>query len=1343
MSDAAEKRAFLLERLRAGGARVPAPLLPPDPGERVPLTHGQEQMWLDAKVEPDLPIYNEPVTLHRHGSCDVEALRRAYNLVLCRRDAWRTNIVDTGDDVYQVVREHVDDPLPLLDLTDRPEAEREATALAFATRAARERFDLEHDRLVRALLLRVSPEDHRLHLTLHHLVFDGVGLRVAVAELVELYERIVAGLPVDAGDPPVPYAHYACWERRHLTADGLRPRLDYWRERLQATPPVELPTDRTPHGRGTRAGAQQRFAVPGTTIDGLRRLARDTNTTLFQVLLAAYAVLLHRHTGQDDIVIAALVDGRRHRAVEGLVGFILNPVPVRIDLSGDPTFVELLGRVRDAFLVALANEVPFGELLRDVHPDRAAVAHPLYRVMFSVGPSEPALGDGWDLTELDVEVGAVKCDLHLMLEEQTYGARGRFAYVTDRFDTETGRRLAERWCVLLDAVSSDACDAVSVLPCITAEERTTLDTWNRTEQPFPDVCVHELFEQQARRAPHAVAIVHDERTLTYADLDAAAGLLAARLRALGVGPDERVGVYVERGPEMVVALLAVLKAGGAYVPLGVDLPPSRVAFMIEDAGATLVVCRAERPPDQLPAGVRTVPVDAEGAQDAEDAVDTVGEKVLHRQPQPARPHHLAYVIYTSGSTGQPKGVMIEHGSVVNHLTALQRDYDVGPADTVVQLPSTSFHPSVRDIFGTLTSGGRLVLLDEMEAKDPRRIAEVMQRSEVDCVLSAVPSLLRALLDEWPRVAPGARLRLVLTCGESLRASDARRARELLGAVVANQFGPTETVMACAKHTSDERDPPGGMVPAGRPEANARLYVTDRYGGLAPIGAVGELVVGGPGIARGYLGAPELTAARFGADPHRDDPGARVYRTGDRVRFGHEGCLEFVGRADDQIKVRGHRVEPAEVEATLARCEGVDDAAVVEGTMPDGGARLVGVVVPDREPPVPARDLRAALARVLPTYMVPSAFVTVDRLPLTPNGKVDRVALAGIQAAPDDPVAPEPPRTPTEQVLAAIWTDALGADRMGRLDNFFDAGGDSLLAARLLVTIEQRLGPRLPLSVFFGDGATIAGLAALVDAEAARSAVERRDRLLVVIRQGTVPALFFVYPDDASLLAARHLLSVLDTDCAVFGLRPPLGPRGGGSSVEALGGALLEYVRDQQPRGPYAIAGYSFAGLVAYDIASRLSAEGERIAFLALVDMTTPAIWKREYSPRPWHLIIGGRRKATATRMALNAKRRARDTGGRLGLAPLPLPEEDWLLYLKRARRLGSRYRPDGLRCPLVVFNTASERARAGSATLGWERVHRGPIESVPVPGDHLTLWIEPNVDVLAAAFADRARAALA
>jgi amino acid adenylation domain-containing protein len=708
---------------------------------------------------------------------------------------------------------------------------------------------------------------------------------------------------------------------------------------------------------------------------------------------------------------------------------------------------------------------------------------------------------------------------------------------------------------------------------------------------------------------------------------------------------------------------------------------------------------------------------------------------------PTDPTCLAYVIYTSGSTGRPKGVMIEHRSVVNHLAALIEDYGLGPTDTTLQIPSLSFHPSVRDIFGTLSAGARLVLLDDRDARDPLRIIEAAARHQVTCILSLVPSLLRAIINDPAALRiPVHGLRLVLTCGEPLRTADARRFADHFGSVVANQFGPTETVMACAKHTLDGTDIGLAMVPAGRPERGALLYVAADNGDLAPVGSPGELFVGGLSIARGYLNRPELTADRFGPNPFEPTVGGRVYRTGDLVRRREDGCIEFLGRLDDQVKIRGHRVELGEVEVALASHPLVRAAAAVAPCAGFDQRRLVGFVVTDRDCPADVTEIRRWLADRFPSYLVPSVIVAMEQLPLSPNGKTDRLALmAAAEAGTRPSFAPATPAmSALEQDIAAIWAEALGC-AVAPTDNFFDLGGNSLLAAGLLVTIEERLGYRVPLAALFAEPVTVSSLARFLENLRTTPIDDRLHHPEVVqIRAGDTPVLFCVFSDESALLAARHLLPHLPADLAVQGLLPPR--RSGfhldrDSSVEKLAEHLAGVVTCAQPTGPYLLIGHSLGGLIAYELAARLRALGQDVAFLGLIDALTPQARERWNNLR-WR-VRRQLRRGIAPAGATAAGTARRHVVRLLVAMHLHSADRGYWFDDRGATAIGRKYVPRGQSCPLVLFVAEDSISRSGLRSLGWDEIHPGPFETVTVPGDHQTMLSHPNITQLATALAVR------
>ncbi|HEX5724995.1 MAG TPA: amino acid adenylation domain-containing protein, partial [Longimicrobiaceae bacterium] len=802
-------------------------------------------------------------------------------------------------------------------------------------------------------------------------------------------------------------------------------------------------------------------------LERLQALGRSEGTTLFMTLLGAFQVLLGKYAGGEDVVVGSPIAGRTRGEVEELIGFFANTLVLRTDLSGNPSFRETLRRVREATLGAYEHqEVPFEKLVAELQPERSLSHSPLFQVMFTL---QNAGGGGGALPGLNVsgvgaELGTAQFDLSLTLAATPQGLRGALNYNTDLFERGTVDRMLGHLERVLEQVAADADVRLSQLELLGEAERAlVLEAWNRTEGEYPaEACIHQVFERQAARTPDAVAIVFEDASLTYAELNARANRLAHHLRGRGVGPEVRVGICLERSLEMVISLLAVLKAGGAYVPLDPGLPAERLAYMLDDSGVPLVLVQAALR-GTVPAheGVEVLAVDALSERlAAEPAENPAGG---------AGPDSLAYVIYTSGSTGRPKGVMNAHRGVVNLLWSMRGTVAMAPGDRLLAITTLAFDISVLELFLPLLSGARVEILDRSAASDPALLREAVAAG-AGTVLQATPATWRLLLDAgWE----GAESLRALSGGEALPAELAARLRERVGALW-NVYGPTETtIWSTAQQLGAGPDVGRGHVSIGAPVANTRVYVLDRFLSPVPAGVPGELYIGGAGVARGYLGRPGLSAEKFVPDPFAAEPGARLYRTGDLARWRPDGTLEFLGRNDHQVKVRGFRIELGEIEAVLRGHGSVADC-VVMARAEAGEQRLVAYVVGGVE----AAELRAHLRESLPEYMVPSAFVFLDALPLTPNGKLDRKALPAPELAPaeDRYVAP---RTPVEEVLAGIWAEVLRLERVGANDNFFELGGHSLLATRVVSRVRELFGVELPLRALF-EGPTVAELAGRVE-----------------------------------------------------------------------------------------------------------------------------------------------------------------------------------------------------------------------------------------------------------------------
>jgi amino acid adenylation domain-containing protein len=1050
------------------GAGLEGPPLVPVPRDRpLPLSFAQQRLWFLDRLDPGSPAYNMPFPLRLAGALDVAVLRQAIARVVRRHEALRVVFEDGEEGPVQVVRPAAPVPLPAADLAGLPAALRERELLRLAAAEAARPFDLAAGPLLRSTLVRLTPGDHGILFTLHHVAGDGWSTGILVREVSVLYAALAAGREPVLPELPVQYGDYAAWQRERLRGELLEREVGYWRERLAGAPPLlELPVDRPRRAVADPRGAAARLRLPGEVSRALHGLARREGATLFMTLLAAFQALLSRYSGQDDVVVGTPVAGRTRAEVEGLIGFFVNTLAIRTGVPDGLTWRALLGRVREATLGAYAHqELPFERLVEELQPERSLAYTPVFQAMLVLQNAESAaLALGEVRAErLPMRASPTRFDLHLGLAGGEDGIGGELTYRAELFDPATAGRMLERFEVLLRALAEDPDGVVAGVDLLSpAERRQLLHEWTGAAADWegPDT-VHGLFEAQAARTPGAVALVFEGETVTYAELDARADGLAGRLASLGVGPEVRVGVCMERSVELVVALLGALKAGGAYVPLDPGYPAERLAYMAADADFPVLLTQ-ERLRDRFGAFAgRLVCVDGPAAPGAQGAP---------RAGAPA--DSLAYVIYTSGSTGRPKGAMNSHRAVVNRLRWMQDRYALGDSDAVLQKTPFSFDVSVWEFFWPLMAGARLVLARPEGHRDPAYLSALVEREGVT-TLHFVPSMLQAFLETGEPGRFGS-VRRVVCSGEALSVELRDRFFESFPATeLHNLYGPTE---AAVDVTYWECRPEDAAVPIGRPVANTRMYVLDRELRLAAVGVPGELYIGGAQVGRGYLGRPDLTAERFVPDPFAPHAGARLYRTGDRGRWTAAAAIEYLGRLDEQVKIRGFRVEPGEVEAALVRHAAVREAVVVARAAEPGEWRLVGYVVPANGP-VPVPGLRAWLQERLPEHMVPSVLVVLDRIPLTPSGKADRRALP----------EPEPvraaqaylaPRTPAEETVAGIWAEVLRVERVGVNDSFFELGGHSLLAARVAARIRRVLEVEVPLRAIY-ESPTLGGFAEAV------------------------------------------------------------------------------------------------------------------------------------------------------------------------------------------------------------------------------------------------------------------------
>jgi amino acid adenylation domain-containing protein len=1050
----------------------------------IPLSFAQQRLWFLDQIEPGNTFYNVPMAIRLNGLLDVDVLQRALEEITRRHESLRTRFDIRDGQPVQLITEPEPLTLAFDDTSHLSEQERERHTREMIREEAGRPFNLTQGPLLRARLVKQSESEHILLLTMHHIISDGWSIGVLGREVAALYEAFSHAEPSPLEELPIQYADYAAWQREYLTGQRLDEQLSYWRQQLQDAPPVlELPTDRVRPPVQSYRGALHSFTLSPALTSQLKELSQREGVTLFMTLLAAFQTLLSRYSGEQEIVVGTPVAGRTRREVEGLIGFFVNTLALRTDLSGEPSFRELVGRVRETALSAYAHqEVPFEKLVEELQPARDLSRSPLCQVMMVLqnAPLPTMEFGGLRLEGLEVESGTAKFDLTLVMEEGSGGLNAALKYRTDLFDQSTIERMASHFQRLLKSILERPERRISEMEMLSEDERRRLLTeWNDTAAVYDKRSrLHSLFEEQVERTPDAVALIFEDERMSYAELNGRANRLAHGLMRLGVGPESVVGVCVERSMEMVVAVLGVLKAGAAYLPLDPAYPRERLGFMLKDSRASVLLTQ-ERLLEALPEDVaKVVCLDADRQQLVEESVENPRAEVTA--------DNLAYIIYTSGSTGEPKGVMVAHSTICHHLIWRQRAYPLSAQDRFLQKASLSFDISVWEIFGTLAGGAQLLLARPGGQQDSAYLVELISGQRVT-IAHFGPAMLEVFLRERGS-AECESLRRVFCGGEALKGDLAEEFRRVLpGAALTHQYGPTE---ACVDVTFCEyqgEDRARRVVPIGRPMMNARIYVLDSESNPVPAGVAGELYIGGDVLARGYLGRAELTAEKFVPDAFGTEQGMRLYRTGDVVRYLADGNLEFAGRVDEQVKVRGFRIELGEIEATLLRHPWVREAVLSVHEDDTGDKRLVAYVVAgEMADETMTTGLRGYLKERLPEYMLPQSFVLLEALPLNANGKIDRRALP----APDEhrPQMEEgfiAPRTPVEEVLAEIWSEVLGIQEIGVHDNFFALGGHSLLATQVASRVREAFQAEFALQRIFA-APTIAELALVIDQSRAAS-----------------------------------------------------------------------------------------------------------------------------------------------------------------------------------------------------------------------------------------------------------------
>ncbi|MHC5675049.1 non-ribosomal peptide synthetase [Nostoc sp.] len=1324
------------------------------------LSFAQQRLWLLDQLNPGNHTYNISVAIHLKGLLDVRALDQSLREIMRRHEALRTTFTAVDGQSLQVIASDLKWTLAIVSLRELFETERQQESQRLITESVQQSFDLASGPLLRAVLQQLSKIEHILLLTIHEIVGDDWSLGVLLQELATLYEAFSNGLPSPLVELPSQYTDFAIWQRECLLSEVLESQLAYWKQQLGGKLPIlELPTDRPRPPVQTYRGARQSLNLPNNLSDALKSLSQQSGVTLFVTLLAAFKTLLYRYTGQEDIIVGSAIANRNQLEVKGLIGLFANNLVMRTNLSENPSFRELLGRVQEVVLSAYAHQdLPFEKLVEELQPERNLSHSPLFQVMFAFHNTPRELWEvpGLTITPLKVHSGAAKFDLTLDLEETSSGIKGGIEYNTDLFDATTIARMVGHFQTLLQGIVANPEQQISDLPLLTpAEQHQLLVEWNNTQTDYDlSQCLHQLFEAQVERSPDAVAVVFEDQQLTYNDLNQRANQLAHYLQQLGVGAEVLVGICVERSLDMIIGLLGILKAGGAYLSLDPAYPQERLAFILQDTQLPVLLTQQRLIKNLPESQTRLVCLDTDWGSIAQESQENFITDCTT--------NNLAYIIYTSGSTGQPKGVLVNHRNVVRLLLATESWYHFNQQDVFSLFHSIAFDFSVWELWGALLYGGKLVVIPYWLSRSPEDFYKLLLTQQVT-VLNQTPSAFCQLIqaEELLGNANKLSLRLVIFGGEALEIQSLRPWFERHGdqsPQLVNMYGITETTVHVTYRplTIADLEVACGSV-IGRPISDLQVYLLDQQGQPVPIGVPGEMYIGGAGVARGYLNRPELTAQRFIPNSFSDKPNARLYKSGDQARYLPNGDIEYLGRIDHQVKVRGFRIELGEIETLLAQHPTIQQTVVTARVDHPENQRLVAYIVPHPEQTPTTEELRHFLKQKLPEYMVPSAFVFLDTLPLTSNGKIDRRALP----APDSTRLDSEntyiaPRDQLEFQLTKIWSEILGVQPIGVRDNFFELGGHSILAVKLFWQIEKTFNKNLPLAILFQSG-TIEALAKIICQEkdivrnlALVNSLEKSksswSSLVEIQPNGSKPPFFCIHGLGGEVLCFRELALHLGSDQPFYGLQPQglNGKHPFHRRIEDMATHYIQEIQTLQPDGPYFLGGYSFGGIVAFEMARQLQEQGEEVGILAIVDSCRPGYsWQAPFLKRVFlHLnnIIqegptylwqkSGEWSYWRKQSLQNRYKRYLE-----GVLNLPGTDKHLKIIDTNTQAISeyifSPYLGRGVLLRTEDQNRGEAIGIQYDPQFGWGDLVLGGLDIHYLPGSHLDLLKEPNVQVLA------------
>jgi amino acid adenylation domain-containing protein len=1339
----AELSEFINTTRHADSGLIESAIEPIKRNTDLPLSFGQTRLWFLDQLSGKTGNYNIPVALRLIGSLNNLAMKMALQEILARHEALRTTFKMVNGSPVQLIANDTTPDISVIDLQNLPEIQQSAEVERLATEAIQHPFDLSNGPLLRVTLLQLDEQSHVLLMVTHHIVSDGWSMGIFVREFSALYQAFCEGESLKLPELPIQYADFAHWQRQWLSGSVLQTQLEYWKKQLSGAPPLlELPLDRPRPSIQTFIGSGVEFQLNQDLTQKLSALSQQSGTTLFMTLLAAFVILLSRYSGQEDIVVGSPIANRNRSETESLIGFFANTLVLRTQLNGNPTWSELLERVRETTLGAYDHQdLPFEKLVEELQPERSLSYAPLFQAMFMLQNASVSGLElpGLTIAPLELESsGTTTDDLLLSIEETESGLLGEFTYNSVLFDASTITRMVGNFQTLLESIVANPQEQIASLDLLNAVERhELLVESNNTHTEYPlEQCFPQLFEQQVAKTPDAIAVAFENQQLTYHQLNARANSWARYLVEQGVGAETIVGLLCERNIDFLTAILAVFKAGGAYLPLNPNHPVERIHQVLEQSQIPFVLATNQFSPIVSQAFNNLNGIAAHTTPQLTPKLLLLEElaKQDHNEenlPVRSSPENLAYIIYTSGSTGKPKGAMLEHRGMLNHLYAKVTDLQLTATDIVAQTAPQSFDISVWQFLAILLVGGRVeIVRNEMVA--PAQLLTLLETKQIS-ILEIVPSLLRMMLQHIqvdsksiPNL-PG--LRWLLLTGETLPPQLCSQWFEYYPNIpMMNAYGPTECSDDVTHYPIYQAPAPEVLnLPIGRPVSNTQLYILDSQLQPVPIGVAGELYVGGVGVGRGYLHNQQQTDLAFIANPFDNSKHkSKLYKTGDKARYLTDGNIEFLGRIDYQVKIRGFRIELGEIEAVLSQHPEVEEAVVIVREDQPGNLHLVAYVVQTRivrESSITNNELRNFLKEKLPDYMIPSAVVILEKMPLTPNGKVDRKALPtpDIQLSLNNSFVP--PRDTLELQLTQIWEEVLHINSVGIRDNFFDLGGHSLLAISLIARIQQQFGKNLSLAAFF-QGATIESLANILRQET----VSPSWSTLIKLQAGSSKQPFFcVHPGVGTVLAYVDLANHLGPEQPFYGLES-LGldeEQKSHNRVEEMAAHYIEAMQAVQPQGPYFLGGWSFGGLVAFEMAQQLQAKGEEVSLLALMD--TSALTDEESQEEDDDFSWDGL-------LAFWKDLLVKDDSPILGISPdLDETQIERLVQLFKSHILAANsYSPQPYDGRVTLFLSENgEAADSEDLTLGWERLANKGVDIHWIPGDHYNMVNKPNVGILA------------